>query len=161
MGQFRSVLLLLGIICNLFERGVFALTDSERISVLEQQVADMQAYLDNLEPLLVQRYVLIWQCEIPKGKHGVVTCAKKLKPGVTCQIVCDPGYIETPGKSEARCRTGGIWSIELQGDSSIEVLSLYPSQGCDNIKLPDMPTPKYSPRKLHNLLYRPPREIIA
>ena len=89
-------------------------------------------------------------------------CPEKLPPGETCSLKCNTGYVKAPGKEIATCRKDGFWDLDLEceiplvviaggmvdasndninkvvEDSSVEIVSLYPSQGCNPI-IPDMP----------------------
>jgi len=153
---------------------ILALSDSGRISELEKRVESLEGTLSGLEPLFVARYGLIKNCETPPAQKGETKCEDKLKPGAKCWIVCDTGYIATPGKEVTHCKEGGYWSVDLQceiplvlvsggtvdqssnGDSSMELLSLYPSSGCER-NFADMP----SRRSLHNLVYLSPEKVLA
>ena len=155
-----------------------ALTNSQRISALEKQVEELEASVDSLESLFVARYGLIRQCERPVVLNGKAKCPTKLKPGSSCTVVCDPGYIATPGKGSSSCITGGVWSAELNceiplllisggtvdtsnnGYSGVEAISVYTSTGCD-VTLPDMPLADGSHRSLHNLIYVYPNKLLA
>ena len=86
-----------------------ALTDSQRIFALEKQVDELKTSFKALEPLLVARYGLIRQCEKPIVPNGLAKCPTKLEPGSCCSVICNPGYIPTPGKSSSSCSTGGVW----------------------------------------------------
>ena len=46
------------------------------------------------------------------------------------------------------------------GDSGVEVLSFYPSSGCDR-DISDMPLAEGSARSLHNLVYVPKERVLA
>merc|ERR1712013_176911 len=155
-----------------------ALTNSQRIYALEKQVEELEASVDSLESLFVARYGLIRQCERPVVLNGKAKCPTKLKPGSSCTVVCDPGYIATPGKGSSSCITGGVWSAELNceiplllisggtvdtsnnGYSGVEAISVYTSTGCD-VTLPDMPLADGSHRSLHNLIYVYPNKLLA
>merc|ERR1711942_101196 len=125
---------------------IVGLTDGEKISALEKRVEDLETTLSGLEPLFVERYGLIRRCTTPVVQHGEVDCPDKLDPGAWCSVVCNPGYIVTPGQGVTQCREGGFWTKELQceiplvmvaggaesdGASGVELISLYPSTGCD------------------------------
>ena len=99
-------------------------------------------------------------------------CPEKLPPGSKCSVVCNPGYIATPGKHTTMCKNDGFWTLDMEcefplvivpggmidqskdGDSSVEVLSLYTSKGCDR-QIPDRPLADGSHRTLHNIIYLP------
>jgi len=167
-------------------QAVLAISDSERISQLETRVASLEATLAGLEPMFVARYGLKPNCIHPTVKYGTVECAEeKLRPGVKCTVTCKLGYLATPGKTEATCQDDGYWSVPLQcevplvlvsggyidqsntGDSGVELLSLYPSRGCDNATIRNMPllgrrsSGGGSHRTLHNMLYIPPWTVLA
>jgi len=164
----KLILYILFTVWNLHR--VFSLSDHERIIYLEEKVESLETILFSLEPQLVRRYNLIRQCETPVVVHGEALCPSKLAPRSKCSLVCDPGYIETPGKGSTQCKEGGNWSVEMsceiplllvaggsvdqgkEGDSTVEVISFYPSTGC-NVKIPDMPLAGGSHRTLHNLVY--------
>ena len=155
-----------------------ALTDSQRIFALEKQVDELKTSFKALEPLLVARYGLIRQCEKPIVPNGLAKCPTKLEPGSSCSVICNPGYIPTPGKSSSSCSTGGVWSVELKceiplllisggtvdtansGYSGFEAISVHPSTGCD-LKIPDMPLASGSHRSLHNLIYVYPNKLLV
>merc|ERR1719431_567077 len=81
---------------------------------LEERVAELETSLAALEPLLVARYGLVRQCEVPQVQNGEAVCPTKLKPGALCRVRCYPGYIKTPGRTESRCKQGGLWSRQMQ-----------------------------------------------
>jgi len=154
---------------------VASLTDGEKISALEKRVADLEKTLSGLEPLLVERYGLIRHCTTPVVKHGEAHCPDKLDPGARCSLVCNPGYIATPGMAVTQCQENGFWTKELQceiplvmvaggaedeGGSGVELISLYPSTGCDK-DIAEMPLIEGAPRSLHNLVYVPPESVLA
>jgi len=156
-------------------RKCFGSPESDRIAELERKVKDLETALNDLEPLFVARYGLTRHCLPPIVAHGEAKCDSKLSPGSECTLICDAGYIETPGKSAATCREGGVWSSELQcevplvlisggseesDESDMELLSFYPSTGCD-ISLSEPPFVDGKPRSLHNLLYVPPQNVLA
>ena len=167
-----SCLLLLSVQC------VFSLTDGEKISALEKRLADLETTLIDLEPLFVARYGLILHCVTPTVQHGEAQCEGNLKPGTKCSVICNPGYIATPGKDVTSCQEDGFWTEELQceiplvlvsggtvgqgdsGDSGLELLSFYPSSGCEQV-IADMPLAEGSHRSLHNLVYVPPMRVLA
>jgi len=97
--------------------------------------------------------------------NGEAICPEKIEPGEHCSLLCNPGYIATPGKTHTTCNDGGFWSAEMQceiplllvsggatdqGDVTSELVSFFPSKGCD-LSIPDMPRS----RKMHNIVYRP------
>lgn len=140
---------------------------------LEERVEMLENKLAGFEEMLVSRYGLVRNCEIPAVINGEAECAEKLKPGSTCSVLCNPGYIATPGKTTTSCKENGFWTIEMQceiplllvsggsenqGDVTSDLMSLVPSTGCDR-SLPDMPRS----RKMHNLVYLPgkPGSILA
>ena len=161
----------------------YRLSQEERINALELRVEVLETAMDGFEPMLAARYNLNRTCITPEVVNGeamcqYVTCkkkgicAKKLKLGSKCLAVCNPGFIATPGKDVTLCKEDGSWTIELQceiplvliggsgKDSSTELLSLYPSQGCD-VKIPDLPLDGGAHRRLHNLLYISPEKVLA
>merc|ERR1719186_264048 len=167
---------------------VFAVTESERISALEKRVESLEALekhvetleatLNSLEPQLVARYGLKRNCVTPSVINGEALCIHKIKPGVRCSAVCNPGYIGTPGKTDSHCKDDGFWTVDLQceiplvlvsggnvdqsnnGDSGVELLSFYPSKGCDR-NISDMPLAGGSHRSLHNMIFVPPQKVLA
>eukprot|EP00092_Neocalanus_flemingeri_P098524 GFUD01125649.1.p1 GENE.GFUD01125649.1~~GFUD01125649.1.p1 ORF type:complete len:469 (+),score=91.01 GFUD01125649.1:119-1525(+) len=161
-----------------FSSHVYAEPESDRISALEKHVDYLEATLNDLEPLFVSRYGLIRNCMTPTVLNGKAQCDEKLKPGAKCSAVCNPGYIGTPGKVVTSCKEDGFWTDDLQceiplllvsggtvdqtnnGNSGVELLSFYPSNGCE-MKITDMPLAGGSPRTLHNLVYVPPRQVLA
>ena len=159
-------------------KSVLAITDSQKISALEKRVESLEATLDALEPLFVARYGLIRNCLVPTVPNGEAQCAEKLKPGARCSVVCNPGYIATPGKDDTSCKEDGFWTVDLQceiplvivsggtvdqtngGDSGVELISFYPSKGCDR-NIADMPLAGGSSRTLHSLVFVPPQRVLA
>eukprot|EP00092_Neocalanus_flemingeri_P008993 GFUD01009677.1.p1 GENE.GFUD01009677.1~~GFUD01009677.1.p1 ORF type:complete len:515 (+),score=81.44 GFUD01009677.1:118-1662(+) len=183
-------------------QGVVGVTDSDRISALEKRVESLEALekhvesleatLNAIEPLFVARYGLIRNCLTPIVPHGEAQCEEKKKdwmtkdaqsitPGSKCSVVCNPGYIATPSKDVTHCKEDGFWTVDLQceiplvllsggvvdqsnnGDSGVELLSFYPtttSGGCDR-NIADMPLAAGSPRSFHNLIYVPPQRVLA
>jgi len=154
---------------------VVGITDGEKISDLEKRVADLEKTLSGLEPLFVERYGLIRRCTSPVVQHGDVECPDKLDPGVRCSVVCHPGYIVTPGQGTTQCQEDGFWSNEMQceiplvmvaggadgeGSSGVELISLYPSTGCDK-NITDMPLIEAAPRSLHSLIYVQSDKVLA
>ena len=154
---------------------VLSLTDGEKFSALEKRVADLEKTLSSLEPLFVERYGLIRHCTTPVVQHGEANCPDKLDPGAKCSLVCNPGYIATPGKEGTQCQEDGFWTKELQceiplvmvaggaegeGASRVELISMYPSTGCAK-DIAEMPLIEGAPRSLHNLLYVPPERVLA
>ena len=154
---------------------IVGLTDGEKIFALEKRVEDLEKTLSGLETLFVERYGLIRRCTTPVVQHGEVDCPDKLDPGAWCSVVCNPGYIVTPGQGATQCQEGGFWTKELQceiplvmvaggaesdGASGVELISLYPSTGCDK-DIADMPLIEAAPRSLHNLIYVPPEKVLA
>jgi len=149
-----------------------SLSDREKISALEARVTALETTLSDLEPLLVSRYGLIRHCLVPEVHHGVADCPDQLGPGVSCTVVCDQGYIATPGKEVTICKEDGFWTQELQcevplvlvgggaGDSGVELLSFYPSQGCDK-NIAELPLTESAARTLHTMVYVPPRTVLA
>jgi len=156
----------------------FAVSESDRVSALEKRVEYLEATLSGLEPLFVARYGLIRNCLTPIVPNGEANCDEKLKPGAKCSLVCNPGFIATPDKDVTRCKKDGFWTVDMQceiplvlvsggtvdqsndGDSSVELLSFYPSKGCDR-NISDMPLAGGSSRSLHNLVYVPPQQVLA
>jgi len=58
--------------------------------------------------------------------------------------------------------SGGYIDQSNTGDSGVELLSLYPSRGCDNATIRNMPLDGGgSHRSLHNMVYIPPRTVLA
>lgn len=154
---------------------------------LLEQIIDSK--LENFEDLMVSRYGLVRRCLPPHVKNGIPLCKKDrnsrvyetdLAPGSICKVICNVGYISTPGREWTRCLDGGVWEVKMNceiplvivsggfvdsertADSSVEVISLYNSSGCD-ISIPDMPVHDNEIRTLHNLLYSPkdPRGVLA
>jgi len=152
-------------------KSALALNDADRIAALEKR-------MEALELLCVARCGVERHCLVPSVQHGQAKCPEKMPPGSKCSVVCDPGYIATPGKDSTTCKKDGFWTLDMQceiplvlvsggivdqtntGDSSVEVLSFYPTSGC-NINIPDMPLAHGSHRTLHNLLYLPPHRVVA
>jgi len=115
---------------------------------------------------------------VPQVQNGEAVCPTKLKPGALWRVRCYPGYIKTPGRTETRCKQGGLWSRQLQceiplllvsggivgpssaPESGMELISLHPSTGCE-VSIPDMPSHAGSHRSLHNLLYVYPGKVLA
>merc|ERR1711892_1019605 len=108
--------------------------------------------LSNFEPLFVARYGLIRNCLTPIVPNGEANCDEKLRPGAKCSLVCNPGFIATPDKDVTRCKNDGY--------SGGELLSFYPSKGCDR-NIADMPLAGGSSRTLHNLVFVPPQRVLA
>ena len=124
-----------------------------------------------------------------------------LTPGRKCKVICDAGWVPSPGAQVTTCQQGGHWNIQLSCEIPllvlagglekhaplinntievmfsyletqidtlslnnfdlklktphlIKILSLYPSEGCDNIHIPDL-LPSQQPRGLHNIAYDP------
>jgi len=138
--------------------------DTDRIAALERR-------MESLELLCIARSGMERHCLMPDVLNGVAICPKKMPPGTRCSVKCNAGYLPTPSKDTATCKDDGFWSIEMEceiplviisgglvdqgsGDSSMEVISLYPSQGCDK-KLSPMPLIGGANRTLHNLFYLP------
>ena len=138
--------------------------DTDRIAALERR-------MEALELLCIARSGMERHCLVPHVPNGIASCPKKMPPGSKCSVKCNPGYLPSPGKDTATCKDDGFWSMEMEceiplviisgglidqgsGDSSMEVISLYPSQGCDK-KLSSMPLVDGVNRTLHNLLYLP------
>jgi len=146
-------------------------TDSDRIAALETR-------MEALELLCIARSGMERHCLVPDVLNGEAHCPEKLPPGSKCSVVCNPGYIATPTKDTTSCKKDGFWTIDMEceiplvivsggitdqgkgGDSSVEVLSLYPSKGCDR-QIPNMPLADGSHRTLHNLIYLPKNGILA
>ena len=141
-----------------------ATSDSDRIAALERR-------MDALELLCVARAGMERHCLVPEVLNGEASCPKKMPPGSECSVKCNPGYVPTPGKDKAECKDDGFWTIEMEceipvviisgglvdqgsGDSSVEIVSLFPSQGCDK-KLEPMPLVDGVKRTLHNMFYLP------
>lgn len=149
-----------------------SLSDTEKIAALERRVTSLESTLSALEPLLVSRYGLIRHCLVPDVQHGVAACPDQLGPGVSCTVVCDQGYIATPGREVTKCKEDGYWTEELQcevplvligggaGDSGMELLSFYPSQGCEQ-SIADMPLVNDMARSLHSMVFVPPKTVLA
>jgi len=138
--------------------------DTDRIAALERR-------MEALELLCIARSGMERHCLMPDVPNGVVSCPKKMPPGSTCSVKCNAGYLPTPGKEAAICQEDGFWNKEMEceiplviisgglidqgsGDSTMEVISFYPSQGCDK-KLSSMPLIGGANRTLHNLFYLP------
>jgi len=139
-------------------------SDSDRLAFLEKR-------MEALDLLCVARAGMERHCLVPEVLNGEASCPKKIPPGSKCAVKCHPGYLPTPGKDTAKCKDDGFWTREMEceiplviisgglvdqgsGDSSVEVLSLYPSQGCDR-KLEPMPLSDGASRSLHNMFYLP------
>ena len=56
--------------------------------------------------------------------------------------------------------SGGTVGPSNTGSSGVEVVSVYPSTGCD-VTIPDMPMQEGSHRSLHNLLFVYPQTLLA
>ena len=91
---------------------VMSNTDADRISKLEQRVVLLEGTLASLEPLFVARYGLIRQCEVPLVTNGEAKCPEKVEPGEKCTLLCNPGYISTPGKDHTTCKEGGFCTVK-------------------------------------------------
>jgi len=161
---------------------VKTVSDVQRITALEERVASLEATLNNLEPFLESRYELKRKpktCRRPLVPNGFAdACDEDVKPGDQCGVMCNAGYIQTPGKAVTTCQKDGSWEGELVceiplvvvsggntdngqgGDSGVEILSLYPSKGC-NTSIPDMPLDGGAHRSAHNLIYEPPKTMLA
>jgi len=174
-------------------RYVLAATDAEKLCILEKKmdvlepdgikaelvmkdsdrIAALERRMEALELLCIARSGMERHCLVPSVLNGEAHCPGKLSPGAKCQVMCNPGYMATPGKETTFCKKDGFWTIDMEceiplvivsggivdsssGDSSVEVLSLYPSNGCDK-KIPDMPLADGSHRTMHNLIYLPHR----
>jgi hypothetical protein len=139
-----KMILLLVLVVSI--KNVMSNSDADRIYKLEQRVELLEGTLASLEPLFVARYGLIRQCEVPLVTNGEARCPDKIEPGEKCTLLCNPGYISTPGKDLTTCKEGGFWSAEMQceiplllvsggatdqGDVTSEMISFFPSLGCD------------------------------
>merc|ERR1712142_1164689 len=139
-------------------------SDSDRIAALERR-------MDALELLCVARAGMERHCLVPDVLNGKANCPKKMPPGSSCSVWCNTGYLPTPGKDTTECKDDGFWTRDMEceiplviisgglvdqgsGDSSVEVVSLYPSKGCDK-KLAPMPLADGVNRTLHNMFYLP------
>merc|ERR1712142_229738 len=137
---------------------------SDRIAALERR-------MDALELLCVARAGMERHCLVPDVLNGKANCPKKMPPGSSCSVWCNTGYLPTPGKDTTECKDDGFWTREMEceiplviisgglvdqgsGDSSVEVVSPYPSKGCDK-KIAPMPLADGVNRTLHNMFYLP------
>jgi len=145
---------------------------------LEGEIELLESRMEQLETLCVAGAGMKRHCLSPKVLNGWAKCPSELKPGRRCFVECNTGYIATLGKDLATCQRDGFWDNDLEcdipvvvlsggivndsnsGDDSVEVISLYPSQGC-NVIIPNMPKADGSHRTLHNLIYIPHRKILA
>merc|ERR1711970_482305 len=164
---------------------VKAVSDSQRIAILEGRVASLEATLNNLETFLEARYELKRRprtCQRPLVPNGGASCGGgDLKRGAQCTVWCNSGYIATPGKVITSCKKDGSWDGELQceiplvvvsggntntrnrgqgAESGVEVLSLYPSKGC-NASVPQLPLDGGAHRSAHSMIYVPPQTMLA
>jgi len=141
---------------------------------LEQRLTKLEKEVAQLEDSLVTDYGLIRRCRLPQIEHGKASCNfKDLKPYTLCKVICNPGWIPTPGKQFAWCQEGGEWNTVLKCElpvlvvaggvdksmdedvrNSVEVISVLPGEGCDNLRIPDMLSGN-GLRSLHNLAYSP------
>jgi len=145
---------------------------------IETKITRLKLRMDRLETRCVARAAKKRFCLPPKVVNGWAQCPEDLPPGTKCSVRCNTGYIATPGKDVAICMKDGFWNNDLDceiplvvlsggivgetnsGDDSVEVVSLYPSSGC-NITIPNMPKADGSHRTLHNLMYMPNKKILA
>ena len=104
----------------------------ERVEVLEELVMD-------LEYKIVREYGLVKRCQLQQVDNGISVCRfegiwvenrffKKalildLRPGVECKVVCNPGWIPSPGQSFTRCQIGGQWSSKLQCEEPLLIIA--------------------------------------
>ena len=44
-------------------------------------------------------------CQPPSVANGKTNCPDEIIPGATCSVICDSGYIATPGKERANCQS--------------------------------------------------------
>lgn len=151
---------------------IFFLTQSEGVE-LEERVTKLETYIEQLEPLLVKKYGLQQRCMLPTPANGRAVCSSdQFKAGDTCRVVCDSGYMVTPGRHNTTCLTNGTWNRQLNceipvvilsgghidesvTDSSVEILDLHNDKKCKST-IPDMPMHNQSNiRTFHNLLYDP------
>jgi len=146
----------------------------------EDRIKALESRMDFLEKLCTARAGMERHCLPPDALNGKAICPEKLPPGATCSLKCNTGYIATPGKEIATCRKDGFWDLDLEceiplvviaggmvdknnitaEDSSVEIISLYPSQGC-NQTIPDMPEADGAHRTLHNLFYTPKKSLLT
>jgi len=143
---------------------------------LEERLTNLEKVVSQLEESLVKDYGLIKRCRVPQVEHGEASCDYvDLKPGSKCKVICDAGWTPSPGKQLTRCQEGGEWDVALSCElpvlviagglgkrkrelrdtqNNVEVISVYPSVGCDNQTVPDMLSGN-GLRSLHNLAYNP------
>lgn len=146
----------------------------DKVARLEARVEKLEQILENLEDRWVERYGLIRRCEHPVVDNGSAVCetSKKMKPGTKCSVICNPGYIASPGHRSTECvNLGRSWSNPLKCevplvviaggqvaddmvDNSIEVLDLENDKTCSH-NIADMPTSGGKSRNLHSLIYNP------
>jgi len=145
---------------------------------LEDRIKALETRMEYLETLCVARSGMKRHCLPPTVLNGNANCPEELPPDTTCTVTCNTGYIATPGKDTTTCKKDGFWDRDLEceiplvvvsggivgnsntGDDSVEVVSMYPSQGC-NITIPNMPQADGSHRTLHNLIYIPHQKMLA
>jgi len=166
----------------LMNSGDLSLGDSncqEKDGGLEKRVSRLEKIIEDMEETWVARYGLIRRCTTPIVEHGIAQCTEetKMKPGTTCSLVCNSGYIATPGRSSTKCLENGWWSLELQceeplvviaggqisddvHDSSIEVIDFTASKSKCRLNIPDMPVRDGTPRNLHSLIYHPSKSEL-
>ena len=54
---------------------------------------------------------------------GLLLPLLDLRPGVECKVVCNPGWIPSPGQSFTRCEIGGQWSSKLQCEEPLLIIA--------------------------------------
>jgi len=147
---------------------------------LEERLMKLEKIVEDIEPTFVRRYALIKKCHVPIIEHGLAQCDQEtnIKPKTRCRLVCNAGYIATPGKDVTHCQEDGEWTVQMKcevplvvigggqvsedlGDSSLEIIDFENRSKCTH-KIPDMPTVNSTARTFHNLIYNPgPKEIFT
>ena len=118
---FKSGLICLGLsFLALPSSGSFS---QNEIEALKDRVEKLETTLSNLDQYLMTNYGLIKHCTLPHVANGEESCDKKLSPESECKVVCNSGYIATPGNDKAVCQEGGVWSNELQCEIPLLVIS--------------------------------------
>jgi len=175
------ILLMLGIKNVCAKDGTADTNPQDRIEELENRIDALEKMVRAMEPLFVKRYGLIRRCEVPVVEHGLAHCGDSkdiVMPGERCSLICNAGYIATPGRDSTTCQEGGHWSTNMQcevplvviaggqigrgeDDLTVEVIDFEDRASC-NIRIPDLPRRNESGRALHNLIYHPAKqEILA
>jgi len=158
-----------------------------RITALEKRVDALESAFDGLGPKFAARYNLKAACMTPEVQNGKAICEHKkcrkghcvtMKTGERCYAICNPGFVPSPGKEKTYCKDDGSFTVELQceipllmisggnvgsndeTDSTVELVSLYPSHGCD-ANVTSMPEKNQQGRRFHNLLYVDQKKTLA